>query len=177
MGKEKWPCVILIGMPGVGKTTIGKLLARELQWAFMDTDAALEALYAAPLQSVTDALGKESFLSAECSLICSLRLNRCVIATGGSVVYQKKAMQHLGKLGPIVHVYAPFETIEARVAEKPDRGIAIGPGQTLADLYAEREALYKKYAVLKCDSERLAPEECARFLAQHLKNCENRIEV
>lgn len=170
MSMQKWPCVSLIGMPAAGKTTIGKLLADKLQWGILDTDAVMESLYAAPLQNVTDALGKAEFLAAESNMICVMQLGRCVIATGGSVVYSEKAMRHLAKLGLIVFVNAPLDIIVARVAEKPDRGIAIGPNQTLAELFAERETLYKKYAQIICDSGRYDPEQCADWLAHKVQN-------
>ena len=143
------PCIILIGMAGAGKSTVGGVLARELGWAFLDSDHLIEALYGARLQDVTDALGKEAFLDAECTVIRAIKANRTVIGTGGSVVYREEAMRHLAKLGPIVHLDLPLAVIEERIARNPQRGLAIAPGQTLADIFREREALYAAWADLR----------------------------
>lgn len=156
------PCIVLIGMAGAGKSTVGGAIARVLDWAFLDSDSIIEAIYGARLQTIADALGKDAFIDAECEIIRSLRINRTVIATGGSVVYRDAAMRHLTALGPLVYLDAPFVVIEKRVAAKPDRGLAIAPGQSLADLFHERADLYNAWAsfhcaVLHADS----PGECA----------------
>ena len=146
------PCVVLIGMAGAGKSTVGMALAQTLGWAFMDSDYLMEALYADRLQSVTDALSKEAFLDLE----------------AGSAVYRPQAMAHLATLGPVVFLDVPLETIEERIARNPDRGLAIAPGQTLADIFYEREALYNHYATLRCDARQKTPQQCARWIAEHL---------
>ena len=143
------PCVVLIGMAGAGKSTVGMALAQTLGWAFMDSDYLMEALYADRLQSVTDALSKEAFLDLEAVVLGSIRVQRTVIATGGSLD-------------------VPLETIEERIARNPDRGLAIAPGQTLADIFYEREALYNHYATLRCDARQKTPQQCARRIAEHL---------
>lgn len=147
-------CVVVIGMAGSGKSTIGRALAERLGYAFVDTDSLMESAYGAPLQEVTDALTREEFLDLEARFVSTLRLGRCVVATGGSVVYRQAAMEHLKKLGPIVSLMAPLEVIEARIALKPDRGLAIGEGQTVADLFNERAPLYEKYGDVRCDTNR-----------------------
>ena len=162
------PCVVLIGMAGAGKSTVGMALAQTLGWAFMDSDHLMEALYADRLQAVTDALSKEAFLDLEAVVLGSIRVQRTVIATGGSAVYRPRTMEHLASLGPIVFLDVPMETIEERVARNPDRGLAIAPGQTLADIFYEREALYKHYATLRCDARQKTPQQCARWIAEHL---------
>lgn len=162
------PCVVLIGMAGAGKSTVGMALAQTLGWAFMDSDYLMEALYADRLQSVTDALSKEAFLDLEAVVLGSIRVQRTVIATGGSAVYRPQAMAHLATLGPVVFLDVPLETIEERIARNPDRGLAIAPGQTLADIFYEREALYNHYATLRCDARQKTPQQCARWIAEHL---------
>ncbi len=161
------PCVTLIGMAGSGKSTIGSALARQMGYAFMDTDHLIEACYAANLQSVTDALSGKAFLDMEARFIRTLRASRCVIATGGSVVYRDDAMQHLRSLGPIVCLDASLDVIQRRIALKPKRGLVIAPGQTIADLYNERRLLYDKYADLHCDT-MSSPEVCATWIRTHL---------
>lgn len=126
------PCIVLIGMPGAGKTTVGGELARALGWAFLDSDHLIEAVYGARLQDITDALDKETFLDAECEVIRAIKANRVVLATGGSVVYREAAMRRLAELGPIVHLDIPLAVVEERVARNPQRGLAIAPGQSLA---------------------------------------------
>ena len=101
-------------------------------------------------------------------MLGSIRVQRTVIATGGSAVYRPQAMAHLASLGPVVFLDVPLETIEERIARNPDRGLAIAPGQTLADIFYEREALYSHYATLRCDARQKTPQQCARWIAAHL---------
>lgn len=153
-------------MPGAGKSTIGQMLARQTGYAFVDSDLILEALYARPLQDVTDALPRDIFLDAEADVICSLRADDCVIATGGSVIYRRAAMLHLKKLGPVVYLNPKIETIIMRVASEPNRGISFGPGQGLRELYAERKKLYEEYADFSCDSGEIPAIQCAMMIAE-----------
>lgn len=156
-------------MPGAGKTTIGYKLAQALSWAFLDTDTIIESLYAARLQIITDTLGKKAFLDVESQIIRSIRLQRCVIATGGSVVYKQKAMDHLAALGPIIHIEVPLSVIEERVEMNPERGIAIAANQTLQDLYNERAPLYAANASFVCSSYDRSPDECVQEILSSLK--------
>lgn len=160
-------------MAGVGKSTIGEILAEKLGWAFMDSDKIIEALYAEPLQSITDKLGKAEFLKLEETIICGLDIRRCVIATGGSVVYSSKAIDHLHKLGAIVYLHAPWEIIKERIAQNPERGIVSDPGQSLEQLYAERQKLYTAAADMSCKAWQTTPEECSGTLIQQLKSAYN----
>ncbi len=161
---HKIPCISLIGMPGVGKSTVGTALALQLQWAFVDSDYIIESLYGVPLQQVTDVMSKEEFLDVEMDVVASLRLFRTVIATGGSVVYRQKAMKHLQSLGPIVFLRSPLPLILERIARNPQRGIAIAPGQTIEDLFTERSALYTEYSSCILDVDDMSPEECAKAI-------------
>lgn len=161
-------CITLIGMAGAGKSTVGRALAMALGWALVDTDQIIEAAYAVPLQAVADALTKDEFLDVESQTIQSLRLNRTVLATGGSVVYRAEAMRHLATLGPVVHLDVPMDVALVRIARNPDRGLAIAPGQTIEDLFREREALYRRYADFTVDSATLAPAQCATAIIEHI---------
>lgn len=162
------PCISIIGMAGAGKSTVGQALAQLLDWAFMDSDYLMEALYASRLQGVTDALSKEAFLDLEAAVVGSVRAPRTVLATGGSVIYRESAMRHLASLGPVVHLDVPFAVIEERVARNPDRGLAIAPGQTLRGLFEEREALYRRYAAFRCPVEDKSPQQCAVWIRERL---------
>ncbi len=155
--------IVLIGMPGAGKSTLGSLLARQMDWAHVDTDALLESWWGLNLQALCDHLGLEAFLDAEADLIQKTHLSRCVISTGGSVIYRDRAMQALRRRGKIVYLRPALSALAARLTNMSTRGIAMRPEQTLADLYAERNALYMKYCdvELSTDSDQ---EDCMRQL-------------
>ena len=161
-------CIILIGMAGAGKTTVGSLLAKNLGWAFVDSDHIIEASYAVPLQKIADALGKEGFIDTEASIVSELRLSRTVIATGGSVIYRENTMRHLRTLGPIVYLDVSMGIVLQRIAQNPDRGLAVEKGQTLEELFLERESLYRRYADVSIKSDGLSPEESVDLVLQSL---------
>lgn len=161
-------CITFIGMAGAGKTTVGRMVARALGWAFVDSDHIIEAAFAAPLQRVADAMPKEAFIDMEAEIVGSLRLCRAVIATGGSVIYRQSTMEHLAKLGPIVYLEVPMKVILERIARNPDRGLAIAPGQTLEELFLEREELYRRYATISVSSCGISPSESARLTLERL---------
>ena len=162
------PCVVLIGMAGAGKSTVGMALAQTLGWAFMDSDYLMEALYADRLQSVTDALSKEAFLDLEAVVLGSIRVQRTVIATGGSVVYGKRAMRHLHESGLVVYIRLPYEEIERRLSNLATRGVTLKKGQTLRNLYDERIPLYEAEADVVFDAEHGDVQKTVLDLAQKL---------
>ncbi|MCL1915709.1 MAG: homoserine kinase [Desulfovibrionaceae bacterium] len=141
-------CLILIGMAGAGKTKMGLELARLLNWAHVDADSLIEAAYGTNLQRLVDRVDRETFLDMEAAIIQSIRLQRCVISTGGSVVYREKSMKYLHGLGPVMRLDVPMNIILERIARRPDRGLVIGLGQTVEGLFHERRLLYKKYSSL-----------------------------
>lgn len=162
-------CVSIIGMAGAGKSTVGNALATHLDWAFVDTDRLIEAIYATKLQTIADSLDKAAFLDLEAEVIGNLRLNRCVLATGGSVIYRESGMARLAQLGPIIHLDVCFQIIEERIARNPQRGLAIAPGQTIQELFQEREELYKHYATLSIPAHDLRPAPLAAAIAEALR--------
>lgn len=151
--------IILIGMAAAGKSTLGRRLAKRLDWAFVDTDLLLEAWWGAPLQQIKDHLGLEAFMQAEAEQILRLHLKQSVIATGGSVVYSEVAMSHLQDQGRIVYVQSSYDTIARRLTNPLSRGLAIGPGQTIKDLYDERAPLYARFAQLTVNTDQATPEQ------------------
>lgn len=161
-------CISLIGMAGAGKSTVGAALADALDWAFVDSDHLIEAVYGTCLQAVTDALGKEAFLDMEADVVGAINIRRAVIATGGSVVYRERAMRQLAGLGPIVFLDVPFSLIEERVARNPQRGLAMNPGETLKHLYDERQALYARFANLRCPAAGKSPRQCVAWILARL---------
>ncbi|MDQ7032965.1 MAG: homoserine kinase [Desulfonauticus sp.] len=144
--QQKQKCIVLIGMPGAGKTTIGQILAKSLSWAHVDTDFLLQSYFGTDLETLRQTLGLENFLQAEEKIILDLKLNRCVISTGGSVVYSSQAMHYLQQLGYIIYLQANLQLLQARIQKNPNRGLAIKPGQNIEQVFKEREPLYKKYS-------------------------------
>lgn len=140
--------IILIGMPGVGKSTLGVLLAEALGMAFVDTDIIIQENEGRMLQEIIDAEGIDGFLKAEERAILGLRTANTVISTGGSVIYSPVAMAHLKHEALTVYLDAPFEDIESRLSNINTRGVVIKPGSSLRDVYNERVPLYKQYSDL-----------------------------
>ncbi len=143
--------VVLIGMPGSGKSTVGVLLAKALGYEFLDVDLVIQRREGALLQEILDARGVESFLDVEEEAVRSVDCRKCVVAPGGSAVCREKAALHLKALGPVVYLRVPLEELQNRIRNLSTRGIAMEPGQTLADVMAFREPLYEKYADLAVD--------------------------
>lgn len=145
--------VVLIGMPGCGKSTCGVLAAKALLKNFFDTDLLLQGLEQERLQNIIDNKGIEYFLDAEEKAILSLDINATVIATGGSVIYSEKAMEHLKSMGKVVFLHLEYETMVKRIKNITTRGVVLKQGTTLKDMYDERLPLYKKYAdkTIFCD--------------------------
>ena len=145
--------IILIGMPGAGKSTCGVLAAKILLKNFFDTDLLIQNLEGKRLQEIIDEKGLDYFRAAEESAILSLDINGTVIATGGSVVYSERAMEHLRKLGKIIYLHLDYETMEKRIKNLSTRGLVLKSGNTLKDMYDERLPLYEKYAqcTIFCD--------------------------
>ena len=161
--------IILIGMPGAGKSTVGVLLAKTLGYAFLDTDLVIQEREGRLLQDLVDELGVEAFLDREAAAICSVDCDRTVIATGGSVVCRDGAMEHLRELGRIVYLQLPLEELERRLHNISTRGIAMAPGETLAHIYDYRAPLYRKYADLTVAVGRQTLEETVEQVLHALK--------
>lgn len=138
--------IILIGMPGCGKSTIGVVLAKVLGMGFSDMDLLIQQRTGRRLQEIIDTDGLEAFLKFEEETILSVSGEHLVLATGGSAVLSERAMQHLKTLGTIVYLNLPYKTIARRIRNINTRGIACAPGETLLDIYNYRTPLYAKYA-------------------------------
>ena len=138
--------IILTGMPSCGKSTLGRMLAKELGYAFLDTDDVIIQRNGCPLKDILDNEGLDGFIRREEEAVCSVTAERTVIATGGSVVYSPKAMAHLKSLGRVVYLCLDYKEVERRLGDLHERGVAIAPGKTLRDLFDERTPLYEKYA-------------------------------
>ncbi len=145
--------IILIGMPGAGKSTCGVLAAKMLLKNFFDTDLLIQSMESKRLQQIIDEKGVEAFKKAEEQAVLSLDIKGTVIATGGSVVYSEKAMRHLKGMGKVIYMHLSFEEMKKRIVNLSTRGIVLENGETLLDMYNERLPLYEKYAdyVVDCD--------------------------
>lgn len=151
--------IVLIGMPGVGKSTIGVILAKIIGYHFLDSDLVIQDREQRRLHQIIAEEGTEGFLKIENDVNASLDVERTIIATGGSVIYGEGAMDHLKTIGEIVYLKADYPTIERRLGNLEKRGVALKPGQTLKDLYDERCVLYEKYADVVADEKGLGTEE------------------
>lgn len=145
--------IILIGMPGSGKSSAGRELAKALGMDFLDVDPLIERREGAPLQRLLDTHGVEAFLDMEGAAICDLSCENTVIAPGGSCICRDEAMKHLQKLGTVVYLKLSYPQVESRIHNMADRGIALQPGQTLADVYDYRTPLYEYYTHLTVEAD------------------------
>lgn len=151
--------IVLIGMPGAGKSTVGVLLAKALTYNFLDTDISIQRKENRKLQDIIEEQGLEKFVNIENEVLSRLEVDGCVIATGGSAVYGQEAMKQLKTIGTVVYIRLSLEEIERRVNNIKTRGIAMKKGNTLKDVYEERIPLYEKYADIIVDGEASTIEE------------------
>lgn len=160
--------IVLIGMPGAGKSSVGVLLAKRLGYQFVDTDLLMQVEAHCRLQQIISHHGLAAFKALEEQVVCRLATQRSVIATGGSVVYSEVAMRHLGSLGRLVWLDLTVEELQRRVCNMDSRGLVIDPGESFADLYARRTPLYRHYAeaIIACGS--LNQEEVAAAIERRL---------
>ena len=140
--------IILIGMPGSGKSSVGVVLAKTLGYSFLDADLLIQERENALLQDILNEHGVERFLDIEGEVISSIECSKTVIAPGGSCICRHEAMAHLRELGTVVYLQLSYPEVERRIYNLDSRGIALQPGQTLKDVYEYRIPLYERYAHL-----------------------------
>ena len=145
--------ITLIGMPGSGKSVMGRALAEALGYRWIDGDRAIEEITGRRLQAIINEDGLDAFRRIEERVLLTLAEEKTVISTGGSAVYYDSAMQNFKKHGKVVYLYVGVDQILYRLGDYSKRGIVLGPGKTIADLYEERAPLYEKYAdiTINCD--------------------------
>lgn len=158
--------IILIGMPGSGKSTCGVVAAKLLLKNFFDTDLLIQNREGQRLQQIIDEKGLDYFARAEEEAVLSLDIAGTVIATGGSVVYSLAAMDHLRRMGKVIYLHLEYETMCRRIQNLDSRGVVLQAGYTLQDMYKERLPLYRRYAdaVIKCDNNTV--EQTAQQIAR-----------
>ncbi len=138
--------IILIGMPGSGKSTVGVVLAKNLGYHFIDSDLLIQEREHRLLSEIIEQDGLDRFNEIEEEVNASIEADKCVIATGGSAVYGQRAMEHLRSIGTVVYLEVSYQETADRLGDLAKRGVSIREGQTLKDLYDERVPLYEKYA-------------------------------
>lgn len=160
--------IVLIGMPGVGKSTIGVILAKILGYKFIDADIVIQQEEGRLLREIINSEGVEGFIQVENRVNASLDCHKAVIATGGSVVYGKEAMEHLQQIGKVVYLKEDYEIINQRLDNLKGRGVVLKEGQDLKALYEERIPLYEKYADIVVDENHCNIEETVEKLVKLL---------
>jgi shikimate kinase len=158
----------LIGMPAVGKSTVGVLLAKKLGFAFLDTDILIQTREKMTLAQIIAQKGLERFLEIEESHILSLDGSQQLIATGGSVIYKEKAMAYLAQKATIIYLCVDLDILTARLSDVIERGVAMDPGKGIDDLYKERTPLYDKFCDIKIDCKVKTPAQVVTAIEQYL---------
>lgn len=138
--------LVFIGMPAVGKSTVGVVVAKQLGKRFVDSDLLIQEQEGKLLREIIAEVGEEEFLKIESRVNCNINVQNSIISPGGSVIYCEEAMEHFKKIGTIVYLKASFQTIKRRIRDPKKRGVVLREGQTFRDLYEERVRLYEKYA-------------------------------
>lgn len=151
--------IVLIGMPGAGKSTVGVVLAKKLGYAFVDSDLVIQSREGKLLHEIIAERGNEGFWSVEEEANLSLDSAGTVIATGGSAVYGSRAMEYFKRNGTVIYLKLSCDEIADRLGNLDERGVTLREGQGLSELYAERTPLYEKYADISIDCEKLSIRE------------------
>lgn len=158
--------IVLIGMPGAGKSTIGVILAKSLLFDFCDTDLSIQKSTGESLCDTISKIGINKFIALEEDVICQQEFENSVVATGGSAVYGEKAMAKLKENGIVVYLKVSPEELQKRITNIHTRGIAMKDGTTISELYSERAPLYEKYADITIECDGKAAEECVDLIVK-----------
>lgn len=161
--------IVLVGMPGCGKSTVGVVLAKTLGMDFIDTDLIICKREGATLQRIIESSGLQHFSQVECAVGRELKLSGTVIATGGSMVLYEDAMEHLKTLGPVVFIDVGLEELSRRITNITTRGITFKEGETLEDIYKSRRPFYEKYADVAVDVQDGSLEQTVEKLVKILR--------
>lgn len=162
--------IVLIGMPGAGKSTIGVLLAKSLLCDFADTDLVIQKKYGCSLCDIINSEGTGRFIEIEDEVLSSCRFENTVIATGGSAVYGENAMKNLKKNSITFYLRVCVRELEGRLQNIHTRGVAMKKGSTVADLFNERQPLYEQYADFTVECDGLTAEECVERIVKIIRN-------
>ncbi|RLC22942.1 MAG: shikimate kinase [Deltaproteobacteria bacterium] len=160
--------ITLIGMPAVGKSTVGNLLAKKIGFDFLDSDDLIQSKEKKTLSQIIEQKGLDRFLHIEENHVVSIVCSNHVIATGGSVVYSQKAMEHLSKTSTIIYLFIDFDTLLTRLSDTTSRGVAISPEKSIDDLYKERTPLYDRYYDIKINCGAMTAEQVVEKVLKYL---------
>lgn len=162
--------IVLIGMPGAGKSTLGVVLAKILGMDFVDGDILIQNKIGTTLQKIIDAEGVDGFLKVENDVLASVDMQNTVISTGGSAVYSDEAMQHLSKIGTVVYLDVSLEELRGRLGSLHERGVVMrkGVSMSLSEIFEERAPLYEKYAEVTLQTDGLSVRDASRKLVDAL---------
>lgn len=165
--------IILIGMPGVGKSTIGVVLAKVMGYKFIDSDLVIQEQTGRLLKDIIAEDGIDAFVQIENDVNKSLNTTKSIIATGGSVVYGREAMEHLSRIGTVVYLELELPALSKRLGSLEKRGVVLKEGQTLKDLYNERVPLYHKYADIIVNEHHTTIQKMVQKIVTKLEDMEN----
>ena len=161
--------IVLIGMPTSGKSTMGVILAKILGYRFLDADIVIQEKIGKKLSEIIESEGIDGFIDIENRINSEIETERTVIATGGSVVYGKEAMDHYKNIGKVVYLKVDMDTLTKRLHNAKQRGVVMREGQSLVSLYNERSALYEKYADITIEEKDFTMEEVIDITLEALK--------
>ena len=164
--------IVLIGMPGVGKSTAGVVLAKVLGYEFIDADLIIQQQEGKLLREIIAEVGTDGFIEVENRVNSQIEVEKSVIATGGCVVYGKEAMQHLREIGTVVYLKVSYDILEKRLHDIKGRGVVLKDGQDLRGLYEERVPLYEKYADITVCEDNLNVEQTIEKITEQLNKLE-----
>ena len=162
--------IVLIGMPGVGKSTVGVILAKIMGLRFIDSDLSIQEREGRLLKDIIEEEGVDRFIEIEGEVLSSLNAERSVIATGGSAIYSGAAMEKLKETSTVVYLKLSLDSLKDRLHDIKGRGVVLRDGQTLDDLYKERVPLYERYADITVTEDGLTPEGTVEAITAKLKS-------
>ncbi len=165
--------IVLIGMPGCGKSTIGVVLAKKLGYRFLDSDLLIQEQYENTLENLIAEHGDEGFITLENAVNKSINVKRTVIATGGSAVYGSEAMEHLSEIGTVIYLEVPEEELRVRLGSLKERGVVSNGKTTVEEIFEDRKALYKKYADITVKLENRLLRESVEEIYELIINKDN----
>ena len=167
--------IVLIGMPGAGKSTLGIVMAKMINYQFLDVDLLIQSQCDKTLQKLIDACGPQGFIDVENEVLCGIDCEKSIVSTGGSAVYSKEAMEHLASIGHIIYLKISYDELKNRLQDLQERGVVMrdGMSMSLKDLYDERLPLYEEYAEITVDVCDLTITAAARKVVQAFEAFQN----